>query len=91
MVKAAEPDLQLLDLLVQAMQMREEKERKAGRRFRYHELHVCRNCLHSCVVEYMMLCFALDGFKQCELCGAKPGYPLYSVLICESRRRKING
>ena len=77
-------DVQLLDLLIQALEI--EKERGAKRVYRYHALAVCRDCLHAYIVDYMGMSFSSQ--RQCSLCGESFPYPIYEVLVCESTKRR---
>jgi hypothetical protein len=79
----SEADIQTLKLLVHALRVAEEKKA----RHRYFELHVCHVCLHRYVTDYMVLGFASDKHRWCELCGLEQPY-LFECLFAKTTRRR---
>jgi hypothetical protein len=58
--------------------------------FKYHKLFICSDCLHKYIVDYAALLFeGLSG--QCDLCGTVSSPAFYSVLICRSKKRVLEG
>jgi len=79
----AEADAQILELLVHALRV--AKERRAH--YKYFELHVCHDCFHKYVADYMVL--GLDSeHKRCELCGGTFVYPIFEVLFAKTTRKR---
>ena len=81
---AEDADARILELLIHALRVAEGKRA----RYKYFELHVCHSCLHEYVADYMVLGFASDKHRVCELCGQQP-YPLFEVLFAKTTKRRL--
>jgi hypothetical protein len=80
-----EADAQILELLIHALRAGEEKKA----RYKYFKLHVCHNCFHRYVTDYMVLGFASDKYKKCELCNLEQPY-LFECLFAKTTKRRIS-
>jgi len=81
---AEDADARILELLIHALRVAEEKRA----RYKYFELHVCHSCFHEYVADYMVLGFASEKHKVCELCGQHQPYPLFEVLFAKTTRKR---
>jgi len=82
----AEADAQILELLIHALKVAEDKRA----RYKYFELHVCHDCLHRYVVDYMVLGFSSEKYRVCELCGQQQPYPLFECLFARTMKRRVS-
>jgi hypothetical protein len=86
-----EADIQTLKLLVRALRkeasehMSEALKQRA--RYKYFELHICHDCLHRYVIDYIVLGFASDKHRRCELCGFEH-QPLFELLFVKTTRKR---
>jgi hypothetical protein len=77
-------DAQILELFIRALRIAEERRA----RYKYFELHVCHSCFHRYVCDYMVLGFASNKYKKCELCGLEQPY-LFECLFAKTTRRRV--
>jgi hypothetical protein len=80
-----ETDKQILELLIHAMRAAEKKRA----RYKYFELHVCHSCFHRYVTDYMVLGFASEKYRRCELCGLEQPYPLFECLFAKTTKQRV--
>jgi hypothetical protein len=78
-------DQQILELLIHTMRAAEKKRA----RYKYFELHVCHSCFHRYVTDYMVLGFASEKYRRCELCGLEQPYPLFELLFAKTTKRRV--
>jgi hypothetical protein len=89
-----EAEKQTLKLLVHALRkeasehMSEALKQRA--RYKYFELHICHDCLHRYVINYIVLGFASDKHRRCELCGLEQPYLFECLFAKTTRRRGVN-
>jgi hypothetical protein len=66
--------------------MSETSKKRA--RYKYFELHVCHSCFHMYVCDYMVLGFASDKHRICEICGLEKPY-LFECLFVKTIKRRV--
>jgi hypothetical protein len=78
-----EADLKPFELLIHALRKEASEHTNEERKsFKCFELHICHNCLHRHVLDWMVLGTA-NGV--CEICGAAADF---TVLFAKTTRRK---